>query len=246
MGVVLPFRRMHALCPESYRQSLAAANALRKQSGKRLVNGAFCYRMYASDINVEVEEASPVLGSKAQGCQCLTLSDTPMAVQCTDVDVLSLGALVPLGSGNTFVMETISAVDSTAKAESWGIKKGSVLYIKPNDPSVIPASKAGFAHLLVVPLSSHADPFVEEDQPWLPNDYKKILDRTLLCRGDSIPCRDEAGKIMQLHVSMTRDPRVHCPGGSAKGISLSSGSHCVDVGGTQLVVCGFLPTAKMG
>ena len=32
------------------------------------------------------------------------------------------------------------------------IKKGSVLYIKPNDPWVIPASKAGFAHLLVVPL----------------------------------------------------------------------------------------------
>ena len=80
MQVVLPFRRMHALCPESYRQSLAAANALRKKSGKRLVNGALCYGMYASDINVEVEEASPVLGSKAQGCQCLTLSDTPMAV----------------------------------------------------------------------------------------------------------------------------------------------------------------------
>ena len=90
--------------------------------------------MYASNINLEVEEGSPVLGSKAQGCQCLTLSDTPMAVQCTDVDVLSLVALVPLGSGNTFRMETISAVDGTAKAESWGIKKGSVLYIKPNDP----------------------------------------------------------------------------------------------------------------
>ena len=176
--------------------------------------------MYASDINVEVEEASPVLGSKAQGCECLTLSDTPMAVQCTDVDVLSLVALFPLGSGITFIMETISAVDGTAKAESRGIKKGSVLYIKPNDPWVIPASKAGFAHLLVVPLSSHADPFVEEDQPWLPKRYKKILDGTLLCRGDTIPCRDEAGKILQLHVSMIWDPRVHCPERSAKGIYL--------------------------
>ena len=185
--MVLPIRRMHALCPESFRQSLAAANALRKQSGKRLVNGALCYRMYASDINVEVEEASLVLGFKAQGCQCLTLSDMPMAVQCTDVDFLSLVALVPLNSGGTFILETISAVDSTAKAESWGIKEGSVLYIKPNDPWVIPASKAGFAHLLVVPLSSHVDPFVEEDQPWLPNHYKKILDGTLLCHGDTIP-----------------------------------------------------------
>ena len=155
-------------------------------------------------------------------------------------------ALVPLGSGNTFIMETTSAVDGTAKAESMGIKKGSVLYIKPNDPWVIPASKAGFAHLLVVPLSSHEDPFVEEDQPWLPNHHKKILDGTLLCRGDTIPCRGEAGKILQLHVSMIWDRRVHCPGRSAKGISFSSGSHCVDVGGTQLVVCGFLPTAKMG
>ena len=50
-------------------------------------------------------------------------------------------------------METISAVDGTAKAESWGIKKGSVLYIKPNDAWVIPASRAGFAHLLVVPCN---------------------------------------------------------------------------------------------
>ena len=64
-----PFRGMHALCPECYQQSLAAANALGKQSGKRLVKGALCCEMYASDINVEVEEASPVLGSKAQGCQ---------------------------------------------------------------------------------------------------------------------------------------------------------------------------------
>ena len=246
MQVVLPFREMHALCPESYRQSLAAANALRKQSGKRLVNGALCYGIYASDINAEVEEASPVLRSKAQGCQYLTLSYTPMAVQCTDVHVLSLVALVPLGSGNTFIMETISAVDGTAKAESLGIKKGSVLYIKPNDPWVIPASKAGFAHLLVVPLSSHEDAFVEEDQPWIPNHYKKILDGTLLCRGDTIPCRAEAGKILQLHINMVCDPRVHCPGRSAQGISFSSGSHCVDVGGAQLVVCGFLPTAKMG
>ena len=134
MQVVLPFRRMHALCPECYGQSLAAANAIRKQSGKRLVNGALCYGLYASDINVEVEEASPVLGSKTQGCQCLTLSDTPIAVQRTDVDILSLVALVPLGSGNTFIMETISAVDGTAKAESWGIKKGSVLYIKRKKP----------------------------------------------------------------------------------------------------------------
>ena len=128
-----------------------------------------------------------------------------MAVQCTDVDVLSLVALVPLGSENTFIMETISAVDGTAKAGSWGIKKGYVLYIKPKDPWVIPASKAGFAHLLVVPLSSHAEPFVEEDQPWLPNHYKKILDGTLLCCGDTTPCREEAGNILQLHVSMIWD-----------------------------------------
>ena len=113
--VVLLFRRMHALCPESYRQSLAAANALRKQSGKCLVNRALCYGMYASDINVEVEEARPVLGSKAQGRQCLILCNTPMAVHCTEVDDFSLVARVHLGSGNTFIMETISAVDSTAK-----------------------------------------------------------------------------------------------------------------------------------
>ena len=160
MQVVLLFRRMHALCPESYRQSLAAANALRKQSGRRLVKGALCYGVYASNINVEVEGASPVLGSKAQGCQCLTLSNTPMAVQYTGVDVLSLVAPVPLGSGNTFVMEKTSAVDGTAKAESSGIKEGSVLYIKPNSPWVIPASKAVFAHLLVVPLSSHGYPII--------------------------------------------------------------------------------------
>ena len=97
-----------------------------------------------------------------------------------------------------------------------------------------------------IPLSSHADPFVGEDQSWLPNHYKKILDGTLLCGGDTIPCRDEAGKILQLHVSMIWDPRVHCSGRSAKGIFFSSGSHCVDAGGTQLVVCGFLPTATMG
>ena len=81
---------------------------------------------------------------------------------------------------------------------------------------MIPASKAGFAHLLVVPLSLHEDSFVEEDQPWLPNHYKKIRDGTLLCRGDTIPCRDEAGKILQLHVSMIWHPRVHCPRRSPK------------------------------
>ena len=139
-----------------------------------------------------------------------------MAVQCTDVDVLSLVALVPLGSGDTFILETICAVDGTAKAESWGIKKGSALYIKPSVPWVIPAFKAGFAHLLLVPLSSNEDLFVEQDQPWLPNHYKKILDGPLLCRGDTIPCRNEAGTFLQLHVSIIWDPRVHCPGRSAK------------------------------